>query len=79
MPAFSCDLIHVVTLAAGLDRLTSGDADLVLLDLSLPDSEALDGLGQIRACAPDVPIVVLTGNVGTGGLNARCARAPGTI
>jgi CheY-like chemotaxis protein len=31
-------LEHASTLEAGLERLTKGDIDLVLLDLSLPDS-----------------------------------------
>jgi len=35
--------------------------DMVLLDLSLPDSEGLDTFIQTHALAPDVPIIVLTG------------------
>jgi diguanylate cyclase (GGDEF)-like protein len=53
----SCD-----RLSAGLAPLASGLADLVLLDLSLPDADGLDGLRQLRELAPDVPIVILTGN-----------------
>ena len=34
---------------------------LVLLDLSLPDSQGLDALINVQAQAPDVPIIVLTG------------------
>jgi diguanylate cyclase (GGDEF)-like protein/PAS domain S-box-containing protein len=39
------------------------DVDVVLLDVSLPDSEArsLDSLTRIRAEAPELPIVLLTG------------------
>jgi PAS domain S-box-containing protein len=47
-------------LGDGLARLAGGGIDLVLLDLSLPDSQ---GLATFQACysrAPDVPIVVLT-------------------
>jgi diguanylate cyclase (GGDEF)-like protein len=53
----SCD-----RLAAGLGPITGGLADLVLLDLSLPDARGLDGLRQLRTLAPEVPIVILTGN-----------------
>ena len=49
------------TLLAGLDRLAKGDIELVLLDVSLPDSHGLDGLNAIRIHAPDVPVVLLTG------------------
>jgi Flp pilus assembly CpaE family ATPase len=48
-------------LLPGLDRLARGDIDLVLLDVSLPDSHGLDGLNTIRIHAPDLPVVLLTG------------------
>ncbi|MFN6531195.1 ATP-binding protein [Nostoc sp. ChiSLP03a] len=35
--------------------------DLVLLDLSLPDSIGLDTLKEFMAAVPDIPVVVLTG------------------
>jgi signal transduction histidine kinase len=35
--------------------------DLVLLDLSLPDSTGLETLKEFRAAIPDIPVVVLTG------------------
>jgi signal transduction histidine kinase len=36
--------------------------DVILLDLSLPDSSGLDTLRTLRAAVSNVPIVVLTGN-----------------
>ena len=36
-------------------------AGCVLLDLSLPDAARLEALMQLRAAAPDVPIVILSG------------------
>lgn len=48
-------------LASGLDALQSKPFDIVLLDLTLPDSSGLDSCVRVHACAPDVPIVVLTG------------------
>lgn len=49
-------------LSEGLDRLGQGDVDLVLLDLFLPDSSGLDTFERTQDAAPDVPIVVFTGN-----------------
>jgi Flp pilus assembly protein, ATPase CpaE len=51
----------VQALRPGLDRLTRGDIDMVLLDLSLPDSQGLESLAAIRNRAPSLPVVVLTG------------------
>ena len=51
----------VQALLPGLNRLTRGDIDMVLLDLSLPDSQGLESLAAIRNRAPGLPVVVLTG------------------
>jgi signal transduction histidine kinase len=48
-------------LSTGLERLGRGDLDVVLLDLSLPDSQGLDTLLRTFKHAPQVPIVVMTG------------------
>jgi len=48
-------------LTEALEPVARGLADLVLLDLSLPDSFGLDGLRRLRAAAPEVPVVVLSG------------------
>jgi diguanylate cyclase (GGDEF)-like protein len=52
---------HVSRLDEGLVRLAEGAVDVVLLDLSLPDSRGLDTVRRVHALAPDTPIVVLTG------------------
>lgn len=39
------------------DRLV----DMILLDLSLPDSHGLQGLRRLRAHAPEIPIIILSG------------------
>lgn len=49
------------SLAAGLDAVTRGSWDVVLSDLTLPDAQGLDAVRQLRASAPNLPIVVLTG------------------
>jgi signal transduction histidine kinase len=48
-------------LSAALDRLGHDHVDVVLLDLSLPDSDRLETYRRVRAHAPLVPIVVMTG------------------
>jgi DNA-binding response OmpR family regulator len=48
-------------LSTGLERLAEGGLDVVLLDLSLPDSRGLDTFVRVHTQAPGVPIVVLTG------------------
>lgn len=49
-------------LRGGLARLAGkNDFDAVLLDLLLPDSQGLDTILKVREQAPEVPLVVLTG------------------
>jgi DNA-binding response OmpR family regulator len=48
-------------LDTGLKLLTEKGYDMVLLDLGLPDSQGLGALKALRAKAPAMPIVVLTG------------------
>jgi DNA-binding NarL/FixJ family response regulator len=54
------ELIHVESLAEGIQKLADGGFDAVLLDLSLPDSYGADTFPSVRARFPRVPIVVLT-------------------
>jgi diguanylate cyclase (GGDEF)-like protein len=46
----------------GRSRLTEGRHDLVLLDLSLPDSEGIDTFESVRGVSGETPIVVMTGH-----------------
>gem|GEM_PF-748408 len=57
---FTHDLVHAERLSTGLKRLAKGGIDLILLDLSLPDSEGLVTLNKVYSRAPEVAIVVLT-------------------
>jgi diguanylate cyclase (GGDEF)-like protein len=52
---------HVERLAEARERLMSDHQGCVLLDLSLPDANRLEALMQLRAAAPNVPIVILSG------------------
>ena len=54
-------VIPVETLSDAIECLSAGGIDLVLLDLMLPDSQALDTFFRIKAHAVDVPIVVQSG------------------
>lgn len=49
------------SMAAALERLDAGGVDLVLLDLSLPDSHGLDSFHAVHSRAPHIPIIVLSG------------------
>ena len=55
------DLYNVPTLKEGIEKLTAGNIDLVLLELSLPDSQGLATFEQIQAEAPFVPVIILIG------------------
>jgi PAS domain S-box-containing protein len=48
------------TLASGAQRMAKGGADVVILDLALPDSNGLDSVRRLHQTDPDIPIVVLT-------------------
>jgi len=54
-------LHHARRMREGIAHLLEAGADCVLLDLSLPDAEGLDALGQLRTVAVDLPIIVLSG------------------
>lgn len=48
-------------LAPGLQLLQEGRYDLILLDLTLPDSDGVETFIRVFECAPEIPIVVLSG------------------
>ena len=52
---------------AALDLLGRARADLVILDLGLPDMRGHDLLREIRARLPDLPVVVLSSRDDEGG------------
>lgn len=58
---FAFELRHVERLSEALDCLSAGSFDVVLLDLSLPDSAGLETLTRLEAAFSAVPILVLTG------------------
>jgi signal transduction histidine kinase/DNA-binding NarL/FixJ family response regulator len=55
------EFTHAECWAQAVKNLQQGHFDILLLDLSLPDSAGRDTFLQARAGAPHLPIVVLTG------------------
>lgn len=55
------DLEHADRLSTGLACLAGRKTDVILLDLSLPESQGLDTFTRVHGQVPEVPIVVLTG------------------
>ncbi|HEX7185284.1 MAG TPA: EAL domain-containing protein [Thermoanaerobaculia bacterium] len=48
-------------LSAGFEQLREGGIDVILLDLSLPDSQGFETFEKVLAAADGIPILVLTG------------------
>jgi diguanylate cyclase (GGDEF)-like protein len=61
-PAAPFQMVCVDRLQRGLEVLSTQKVQVLLLDLSLPDSHGLETFAKAYACAPKVPIIVLTGN-----------------
>lgn len=53
-------LVHVDRLAPALESLDKACFDVVLLDLSLPDSQGISTLIKVHSTKPSMPIVVLS-------------------
>ena len=58
---FNCVLECRSRLSTAIACLAGQPADIVLLDLGLPDSQGLDTLAKVCARVPGIPVVVLTG------------------
>lgn len=55
------DLTHVERLEPALQHLREEDYDVILVDLSLPDSKGIETVDRVNRNAKDKPVVVLTG------------------
>jgi sigma-B regulation protein RsbU (phosphoserine phosphatase) len=60
-PRGQFELLHVERLEAALKQLREQTFDLVLLDLTLPDSRGLETFRRLHAQSPETPVVALTG------------------
>jgi signal transduction histidine kinase/DNA-binding NarL/FixJ family response regulator len=54
-------VVRADTVTAACKRLRYASADVVILDLSLPDAQGLEALYRVRDAAGNVPVIVLTG------------------
>lgn len=57
----SFHLSHALRLEEGINQIHQQSFDIILLDLSLPDSFGLGTLERVARAAPSTPIVLLTG------------------
>jgi two-component system, NarL family, invasion response regulator UvrY len=58
------DLSVVAEAATGreaLDIVRQGEVDVIVLDIAMPDQSGVDALAAIRARAPDLPVLILSG------------------
>ena len=59
--AFKYELFVADTFFEGMDILNKHEVDIVLLDLSLPDSQGFKTLNRYMETVPSIPVIVLTG------------------
>lgn len=55
------EVCHERTLEAGVEVLGTEEPDVLAVDLGLPDSEGAETVKTVVGAAPEVPVVVLTG------------------
>lgn len=58
---FFFDLTIAEKLSTGIDHIEANKTDLILLDLTLPDSSGIDTFLKVFSKAKNIPIIVLSG------------------
>lgn len=56
------EIVHVKRLSEALSKIQEANFDVLLLDLSLPDSTGIETVTRIQKASSRMPIIVLTGN-----------------
>lgn len=74
--AGSSHVEYAGSLGEGLLRLSLGSIDIVLLDLSLPDSEGSHTLAAVRRAHPAVPVLVIASDRRDGQAPSAVLGAP---
>jgi two-component system, cell cycle response regulator len=54
------EITHIENIEKALDHLREEQTDIILMDLSLPESSGLDSFLEIYSHAPEIPIVILS-------------------
>lgn len=56
------EVVYAPSVAKGLAVIEGGVVDLVITDLEMPECNGLDGIPLIRALAPGIRIILMTGS-----------------
>lgn len=56
----SLEVTKVTTIDEACRRVDTGQVDMVILDLGLPDADGLEALKRLDDCVTEIPIIVLT-------------------
>src|SRR5882672_2869389 len=59
--SFTFEFVHKTSVSDSEKQLRNAHFDVILLDLSLPDSKGLATLASIRKLSRSSPIIILTG------------------
>ena len=60
MSGFSLRFWSSTCLNNGLNYLAENEADVIILDLDLPDSKGVNTFMRVRGLVPEIPIIVIT-------------------
>lgn len=58
---FQKEIVHVTTLGNAIDFMDQQGCDVILLDLSLPDSYGIDSFHRLSNLYPQTPIIIMSG------------------
>jgi DNA-binding response OmpR family regulator len=60
LPAHGFDVVSAGDGVSGTEKALSGDVDLVVLDMMLPERSGLEVLAELHSSRPALPVIVLT-------------------
>ncbi len=74
------DIVEARNLDEGLQAVEGDKPDALLLDFVMPGMDGVNGIIRAKRCCPDVPIVILSGNISQAEANeAMRSGAAGVI